>query len=106
MTTNSMQVLLLAALLGCLARLASASSGGAEISPSVMLIGKFDWEMERLSNGQVWSRCLDQLWRAAERAESTQASCFFFWGGRVSRGQQSRNCLLTATYACLSQVPW
>ncbi|GBF88099.1 hypothetical protein Rsub_00811 [Raphidocelis subcapitata] len=54
-------------------RPAAATSGGAEISPSVMLIGQFDWQLEDTPRGP-WSRCLDQLWRGAERSGSSQVN--------------------------------
>lgn len=41
----------------------------AQLSPSVLLMGEFDWSLSNGSDGQPWSRCLDSVWRA--RAVST-----------------------------------
>eukprot|EP00775_Hariotina_reticulata_P013864 gene13864-13986_t len=41
------------------------TAASRQMSPAVMLIGKFDWQVEPNSpTGQPWSRCLDMVWRA------------------------------------------
>ncbi|KAF8057099.1 hypothetical protein HT031_006108 [Scenedesmus sp. PABB004] len=39
----------------------AVSTASTQLSPSVNLIGKFDWEVD----ASGWSRCLDMVWRAA-----------------------------------------
>lgn len=36
----------------------------AQLSPSVLLMGEFDWKLYAGSDGKPWSRCLDMVWRA------------------------------------------
>eukprot|EP00878_Enallax_costatus_P016588 GHUV01017406.1.p1 GENE.GHUV01017406.1~~GHUV01017406.1.p1 ORF type:complete len:494 (+),score=70.49 GHUV01017406.1:303-1784(+) len=40
------------------------SSQAAGISPSILLMGRFDWQNIPDANGRPWSRCLDMVWRA------------------------------------------
>lgn len=40
---------------------ANIGPGSVELSPSVQLIGKYDWELLQTDNGE-WSRCLDMVW--------------------------------------------
>lgn len=40
----------------------SPKAGG--ISPSILLMGYFDWQNMPDANGRPWSRCLDMVWRA------------------------------------------
>jgi len=41
----------------------SVSSDSVELSPSVQLVGKYDWEVLKDSDtGASWSRCLDMVW--------------------------------------------
>jgi hypothetical protein len=65
-------LLLVMAAQSCLWAAVAAAAGGAEISPSVLMIGEFDWKLEQTSKGDTWSRCLDMLWRGVERAESSE----------------------------------
>lgn len=39
-----------------------ANSG--QLSPSVLLMGEFDWALSTGGDGKPWSRCLDMVWRA------------------------------------------
>lgn len=36
----------------------------SQLSPSVLLMGYFDWQNIPDANGKPWSRCLDMVWRA------------------------------------------
>jgi hypothetical protein len=40
----------------------SVSSQSVELSPSVQLVGKYDWELIKTEKGETWSRCLDMVW--------------------------------------------
>lgn len=33
-----------------------------ELSPSIQLVGKYDWEILTTETGEKWSRCLDMVW--------------------------------------------
>mgnify|MGYP001807474706 CR=1 FL=1 len=35
-----------------------------QLSPSVLLMGEFDWTLSTGRDGKPWSRCLDMVWRA------------------------------------------
>lgn len=35
-----------------------------QLSPSVLLMGEFDWALFTGRDGKPWSRCLDMVWRA------------------------------------------
>lgn len=35
-----------------------------QLSPSILLMGEFDWALETGKDGKPWSRCLDMVWRA------------------------------------------
>lgn len=35
-----------------------------QLSPSVLLVGEWDWQESTGSDGKPWSRCLDMVWRA------------------------------------------
>lgn len=60
--------------LACLLLLAFAGAAAAyaptkdyrsgQLSPSVLLMGEFDWAMSVGRDGKTWSRCLDMVWRA------------------------------------------
>lgn len=45
----------------CVALPAKVGPGSIELSPSVQLVGKYDWELLQTDNGE-WSRCLDMVW--------------------------------------------
>jgi hypothetical protein len=45
----------------CAALPANIGACSVELSPSVNLIGKYDWELLQTDNGE-WSRCLDMVW--------------------------------------------
>lgn len=36
----------------------------SQLSPSVLLMGQFDWKLFEGEDGKPWSRCLDMVWRA------------------------------------------
>jgi hypothetical protein len=40
------------------------SPKAAQLSPSILLMGYFDWQIIPDANGKPWSRCLDMVWRA------------------------------------------
>jgi hypothetical protein len=35
-----------------------------QLSPSVLLVGEWDWQESTGRDGKPWSRCLDMVWRA------------------------------------------
>lgn len=53
----------------CSAYNPAMDANASQLSPSVLLMGEFDWSMSTGSDGKPWSRCLDSVWRA--RAVST-----------------------------------
>jgi hypothetical protein len=91
-TTTTTPTLLAAALLLCIAASATTTASAAaaapnaapnptaipEIGASVMLLGKYDWELSHptttnkttTTTTTTWSRCLDQLRRASNRTNS------------------------------------
>eukprot|EP00882_Tetradesmus_deserticola_P018626 GHRQ01020005.1.p1 GENE.GHRQ01020005.1~~GHRQ01020005.1.p1 ORF type:complete len:310 (+),score=87.36 GHRQ01020005.1:1110-2039(+) len=44
----------------------------AQLSPSVLLMGYFDWQIIPDANGKPWSRCLDMVWRARRLARGNK----------------------------------
>lgn len=67
-SSSGMALLLLVA---CGAATAAAFSPpkdprSGQLSPSVLLMGEFDWALSTGSDGKPWSRCLDMVWRARE----------------------------------------
>jgi hypothetical protein len=46
---------------------AKITASSIQLSPTVHLIGTFDWQIDSSSAavGAPWSRCLDIVWRAA-----------------------------------------
>lgn len=56
-------------LVACAATAAAAFSPSkdprsGQLSPSVLLMGEFDWALSTGRDGKAWSRCLDMVWRA------------------------------------------
>lgn len=48
------------------------SPKAAQLSPSILLMGYFDWQIIPDSNGKPWSRCLDMVWRARRLARGNK----------------------------------
>lgn len=48
------------------------SSTAAGIHPSILLMGRFDWQNIPDVNGRPWSRCLDMVWRARRLSRSNK----------------------------------
>lgn len=55
-------LLCMAACIAGAASVPSVSSQSVELSPSVQLVGKYDWELITTEKGETWSRCLDMVW--------------------------------------------
>lgn len=55
-------------LVACAATAAAYSptkdSRSGQLSPSILLMGEFDWALSTGRDGKAWSRCLDMVWRA------------------------------------------
>lgn len=70
-TSTPCRWLLLAAVV-CLLLAATAAAAaapgqdasGVQLSPSVLMMGYFDWKLFDGRDGRKWSRCLDMVWRA------------------------------------------
>jgi hypothetical protein len=43
---------------------AAGHANAVQLSPSVLLMGYFDWKLFEGRDGRKWSRCLDMVWRA------------------------------------------
>lgn len=48
----------------CLAYTPTKDPASGQLSPSVLLMGEFDWQLSTGADGRPWSRCLDMVWRA------------------------------------------
>jgi uncharacterized protein YcfL len=60
--TAVVALLLMAACAAAAESVPSVSSQSVELSPSVQLVGKYDWELIKTEKGETWSRCLDMVW--------------------------------------------
>ncbi|KAI8472420.1 MAG: hypothetical protein J3K34DRAFT_210613 [Monoraphidium minutum] len=85
----------------------AAKSLAPEIGASVMLLGKFDWELERQPGKGAWSRCMDQMWRAAERSGSSQVNFVptHHWVP-AANNRIASYCVMTGTKGVTTCEPW
>jgi hypothetical protein len=95
-----------------------------EIGASIMVLGKYDWEVWRYANNSAnssannsakrpWSRCLDQLWRAQRIGSSVlNFVVTSHWlpppAGRASnaRGAVALYCVMDGTEGHHACIPW
>jgi hypothetical protein len=57
-------VVVLLALVGAAAAYSAKDPRSGQLSPSILMMGEFDWALSTGGDGKPWSRCLDMVWRA------------------------------------------
>jgi hypothetical protein len=83
-----------------------------QLSPSVLLMGEFDWALDVGRDGKPWSRCLDMVWRARSVSKGNRLNFVptHHWMPREDGFGVSQYCYLHTTGGsdrgtCLAWTP-
>lgn len=83
-----------------------------QLSPSVLLMGEFDWALSVGRDGKPWSRCLDMVWRARSVSKGNRLNFVptHHWLPREDGFGVSQYCYLHTTGGsdrgtCMSWTP-
>jgi hypothetical protein len=81
------------------------SPDAAQLSPSVLLMGYFDWKLFDGRDGRKWSRCLDSVWRARRYSAGNRLNIVstHHWLPESDGFGVSQYCYMESSGAC---QPW